>query len=155
MPWSYPLVRVRRFLTGFTEDRGGFKPKPNSQAKLESHCFANPPDGWSGREQTLKAPNQCHGPVVKSPPGAQGTLHDPPKNKQIPSWIWLPLTLQSPLHKTLYKRHPEEPASRGGEVGNDQRRKETAPACTGILTPINRQLGKGTRGKGLHNENRN
>lgn len=57
--------------------------------------------------------------------------------------------LQPLLHKTLYKTHPKEPAGRGGEVGNDQRRKETAPACAGILTPINRQLGKGTRGKGL------
>lgn len=143
-PWSYPLVRDRRFLTGFTDDRGGFKPKPNSK-----QSYANPPDGWSGREQTLKAPNHYHGAVVKSPleHKEHSTIHQRARRSQAGSgWHY---TLLSLLHKTLYKRHPEEPAGRGGEVGNDQRRKETAPACAGILTPINRQLGKGTRRKGL------
>lgn len=44
--------------------------KTKLQAKLESHCFANPPNGWSGREQRLKAPNHHHGAAVKAPLGA-------------------------------------------------------------------------------------
>lgn len=148
-PWTYPLVRHRRFLTGFTEDRGGFKPKPNSKQSLKAialpvHQMGGVGESRHWRPQTTVMEQLLNHLLEHK---EHSTVHQRAHRFQAGSgWHH---TLPSLLHKTLYKRHPEEPAGRKGEVGNDQRRKETAPACAGILTSMNRQLGTGTRGKGL------
>lgn len=149
MPWSYPLVRDRRFLTGFTEDRGGFKPKPNPKQSLKAialpiHQMGGVGESRHRRPQTTVMEQLLNHLLEHK---EHSMIHQRARRSQAGSgWHY---TLPSLLHKILYKRHPEEPAGRGGEVGSDQKRKETAPACAGILTPINRQLGKGTRRKGL------
>lgn len=69
------------------------------QAKLESHCFANPPNRWNGREQRQKAPN--HGAAVESPRGAHehSMIHQKASRPQAGSgWHYM---LQPLLHKTL------------------------------------------------------
>lgn len=149
-PWSYPLVRDRRFLTGFTDDRGGFKPKPNSK-----QSYANPPDGWSGREQTLKAPNHCHGAVVKSPLGAQRTLHDPPKSTKIPSWIWLALHTPVSITQDPVQETPRRTCWQRRRGGERPEEKGDSP-CLCRNPHSNKQAAwKGNQKKGTHNRNRN
>lgn len=126
--------RDRRFLPGFTEDWGGFKLKPNSKQSWKPLlCQSTKWVEWERAE--TEGPKPLSWSSCKSTSWSTWTLHDPPKASRSQAGSGWHYTLQSLLHKTLYKTHPKEPAGRGGEVGNDQRRKERAPACAGILTP--------------------
>lgn len=148
--------RRERFLTtktGFMDDQGGFKPKPNSNQTLKAIALPIHQTGGMGGSGKAEGPQTTlnqrreHRAAFKSSLGTDehSLIHQRESRSRAGSGRRY--ALQPPLREVLDKRHPTGPAGRGA-VGKDRRRKETVPARAGILTPTD-SLGKGTGGKGL------
>lgn len=137
MPWSYlRCQRDERFLTlktGFTDNRGGFKPKPNSNQTLKAIALPIHQTGGVGgsREaEGLQTTVTGDGSMEQllnhlSERTKHSLIHQ--RESRSRAGASRRYALQPPLHKTLYKRHPTGPTSKRRSSGERPEEKGDSP----------------------------